>query len=141
MKQSTQESILHLTPAMAVMSVGVMAAAADGHWNKREIERLRMMAYLQPLFRDIPSVEKFIAGRASDLGAVGAKALLEDCRKALTPRMRETAYVWAAELVHADGSVNSAEHSFLGELASKFAIPGPLARKIQAVVAIKRRTA
>ena len=136
-----QDSVLFLTPATALMSVGVLATAADGRWNKREIERLRMMAFLQPLFRDIHSVEKFISDRAADLRAVGAKILLEDCRKALTPRLRETAYAWAVELVHSDGAVVAEEHAFLQDLAARFSIPGPLARKIQAVAAIRRRTA
>jgi len=139
--QNPETSVLHLTPAMGVMAVAVMAVAADGRWNKREIERLRMMSYLQPLFREIHSVEAFIADRAADLRLVGQKVLMEDCRKALTPRLRETAYAWAAELVQADGIVASKEHAFLQELAAKFSIAGPLARKIQAVAAIRRRTA
>lgn len=139
--QPPEASVLDLTPAMAVMSVGVMATDADGRRSPREIERLRMMAYLQPLFRDITSVEKFIAARAADLRAVGARVLLEDCLKALSPRLRETAYAWAVELVQVDGAVVAEEHSFLQELAAKFSIPGALARKIQAVTAIRRRTA
>ncbi len=142
MNEKTPEtSVLYLTPAMAVMSVAVLATAADGRWSKKEIERLRMMAYLQPLFHDIPSVEAFIASRAADLRAVGPKVMLEDCRKALTPRMRETAYAWAVELVQSDGAVVTAEHKFLQELAAKFSIPGPLARKLQTAAAIRRRTA
>jgi uncharacterized tellurite resistance protein B-like protein len=139
--QNPEASVLCLTPAMAVMSVGLLATAADGRWSKREIERLRMMAFLQPLFRDVHSVEKFITDRAADLRAVGSKVMLEDCRKALSPRLRETAYAWAVELVHADGAVVAEEHSFLRDLAERFSIPGPLARKIQAVAAIRRRTA
>lgn len=139
--QPRQDSVLYLTPAMAVMSVAVLAMAADGRWKNREIERLRMMAFLQPLFRDVHSVEQFIGSRAADLRAVGAKVLLEDCRKALTPRLRETAYAWAVDLVQADGSVVPAEHAFLQELAAKFSIPGALARKLQAAAAIRRRTA
>lgn len=134
-------TVLHLTPAMAVMSVAVLATAADGRWSKQEIERLRMMAYLQPLFRDVPSVEKLIGGCVSDLRTVGPKVLLEDCRKALTPRMRETAYAWAVDLVQSDGAVVTEEHRFLQELAEKFSIPGPLARKLQTAAAIRRRTA
>jgi len=123
------------------MAVAVMAVAADGRWSKHEIERLRMMAFLQPLFRNIPSVERLIAERASHLRAVGPTVLLEDCLKALTPRLRETAYAWAAELVQADGVVAAEEHVFLNELAAKFKLAGPLARKIRAVAAIRRRTA
>ena len=139
--RNPENSVLYLTPAMGVMAVAVMAVAADGHWKQREIERLRMMTYLQPMFRDIPSVERFIADRAAELRLVGPKVLIEDCRKALTPRLRETAYAWAAELVQADGYVGTSEHVFLQELAETFKIPGQLARKIQAVVAIRRRTA
>ncbi len=134
-------SALRLTPAMGVMSVAVMAVAADGHWKKREIERLRMMAYLQPLFQDIDSIESFVAQRAADLRSLGPKALMEACRKALAPSLRETAYAWAAELVQVDGFVNSDEHAFLRALAEEFKIPGQLARKIQIVAAIRRRTA
>jgi uncharacterized tellurite resistance protein B-like protein len=139
--QSPEASVLYLSPAMAVMSVAVLAMASDGRWKKQEIESLRAMAYQQPLFRDIPSVEKFIGSRTADLRAVGAKVLLEDCRKALTPRMRETAYAWAVELIQADASVVAEEHAFLQELAAKFEIPGALARKLQAAAAIRRRTA
>ena len=136
-----KSTVLYLTPAMAVMSVAVLATAADGHWSAKEIERLRMLADFQPLFRDVPSVEKLIGSCVEDLRAVGPKVLLEDCRKALTPRMRETAYAWAVEIVQSDGAVVTAEHDFLQELAAKFAIPGPLARKLQVAAAIRRRTA
>ncbi|MEQ1917840.1 MAG: tellurite resistance TerB family protein [Elusimicrobiota bacterium] len=139
--QSPEASVLYLSPAMAVMSVAVLAMASDGRWKKQEIESLRAMAYQQPLFRDIPSVEKFIGSRTADLRAVGAKVLLEDCRKALTPRMRETAYAWAVELIQADASVVAEEHAFLQELAAKFEIPGALARMLLAAAAIGRRTA
>lgn len=140
-EKTPDTSVLYLNPAMAVMSVAVLATAADGRWSKKEIERLRLMAYLQPLFRNVRSVERFIESRIADLRAVGPVVLLEDCRKALTPRMRETAYAWAVELTHSDGAVVPAEHKFLNELAAKFSVPGPLARKIQAAAAIKRRTA
>jgi tellurite resistance protein len=130
-----------LTPAMAVMSVAVLAASADRHWTMKEVERLRLMAHMQPLFRDIASVEGIISSCASGLRVVGSNALMEECRKALTPRLRETAYAWAVEVAHSDGGLAVEEHSFLQELAVKFAIPGPLARKLQAACAIRRRAA
>lgn len=142
MNEKTPEtSVLCLTPTMAVMSVAVLATSADGHWSNKEIERLRMMAYLQPMFQDVHSVDDFIGNCAENLSLVGPKVLLEDCRKALTPRLRETAYAWAVDLVQSDGAVVAKEHDFLQELAAKFAIPGPLARKIQTAAAIRRRTA
>ncbi|PIR15884.1 MAG: hypothetical protein COV48_11905 [Elusimicrobia bacterium CG11_big_fil_rev_8_21_14_0_20_64_6] len=139
-EMSPKDSAPALTPATAVMSVAVLAASADRRWTLKEVERLRMMAYQQPLFRDVPSVEGIISSCAAGLRSVGGIVLLEDCRKALTPRMRETAYAWAVEVVHADGGLAAEEHAFLKELAEAFSIPGPLARKLQATCAIRRRT-
>ena len=131
-----------MTPAEALMTVAVLAMDADGCYAFSEMQRLRAMSWLHPLFLDTEaSVDHFIGLRFSDLRARGRAALLEDSRLALSPRLRETAYAWAAELAHADGSVNGKEHDFLGELARRFAVPGPLARKVQAVTAIRRRTA
>lgn len=140
-EQRPPTTVLHLTPAMALMSVAVLATASDRRWKKSELERLRMMAYLQPLLADIPSVDRFIAERVEALRLVGPKVLLDDCSKALTPRLRETAFAWAAELVQVDGAVVAEEQRFLQELAAKFSIPGPLARKLQVAAAIRRRTA
>lgn len=140
-QRPTPSTVFHLTPAMAVMSVAVLATSSDGRWKKSEIERLRMMAYLQPLFKNVPSADGFIAECVKMLNLAGPDVLLHDCSKALTPRLRETAFAWAVELIQVDGSVVSEERDFLRELAFKFSIPGPLARKLQVAASIRRRTA
>ena len=113
-----------MTPAEALMTVAVLA-----------------MAGLHPLFRDTAnSADRFIGQRFADLRARGRVALVEETHRALSPRLRETAYAWVAELVCADGSVTAKERAFLDDLARRFEVPGPLARKIQAVIAIMRRT-
>jgi hypothetical protein len=122
------------------MSVALLAMAADGYWSSRELERLRLMACTQPLFRDVPSVSKFISDRTADLRAVGAEVLLESCCRALTPSLRETAYAWAVEIVQADGAVVAKKHAFLSMLAAKFAVSDTLARSVQTVTDIRRRT-
>lgn len=132
--------LLSLTPAQALMSVAVMAAQADGRLKPRELERLRLMAREHALFARVESVEDFIAGRVEDLKVFGRSALLRDCRAALSPRLRETAYAWAARIVQDDGSLHPDEHAFLAELAGSFGVPGPLAAKIRAVAAVLRRT-
>ena len=130
-----------MTPAEALMTVAVLAMDADDCYSFSEMQRLLAMSWLHPLFRDTESsVDRFIGLRFADLRARGRAVLLEDSFRVLSPRLRETAYAWAAEVVHADGSVNGKEHAFLGELARRFEVPGPLARKVQAVVAILRRT-
>lgn len=144
MKQTTAAlfPVKEMTPAEALMTVAVLAMDADDCYALSEMQRLRAMSWLHPFFRDTEStVDHFIGLRFADLRTRGRAVLLEDSFGALSPRLRETAYAWAVELVHADGSVNGKEHDFLGELARRFAVPGPLARKVQAVTAIRRRTA
>jgi tellurite resistance protein len=132
--------LLSLTPAQALMSVAVMAAYADGRVRARELQRLRLMAQEHPLFARVDSVDGFIAERVEDLRAFGRASLLNDCRAALSPRLRETAYAWAARVVQEDGSQHPGEHAFLKELGASFGVPGPLAAKIRAVAAVLRRT-
>lgn len=141
-KTTSRESapLLSLTPAQALMSVAVMAAYADGRLKARELARLRLMAHEHALFARVGSVEDFIAERVEDLKLFGPAALLRDCRAALAPRLRETAYAWAARVVQDDGAQHPGEHAFLKELAAAFGVPGPLAAKIRAVTAILRRT-
>lgn len=131
-----------MTPAEALMTVAVLAMDADDCYAFSEMQRLRALAGLHPLFRDAAnSADRFIGQRFADLRARGRVALLEETQRVLSPRLRQTAYAWAAELVYADGSVAGKERVFLDDLARRFEVPGPLARKIQAVVAILRRTA
>ncbi len=132
--------MLSLTPAQALMSVAVMAAYADGRVKQRELQRLRTFAHEHALFAHVASVDDYIAERVEDLKSFGREALLRDCRAALSPRLRETAYAWAARVVQEDGSQHPDEHAFLKELNVSFEVPGPLASKIRAVVALLRRT-
>jgi hypothetical protein len=129
-----------LTPAEALMTVAVLAMDSDDSYSLVEMQRLRAMAWLHPLFQDIDSVEQFVGRRFADLRARGRTALLEEARAALSMPLRETAYAWAAELVYSDGAVVPKEYVFLDKLANCFEVPGPLARKIQVVTAIRRRT-
>lgn len=135
-------SVVAMTPAEALMTVAVLAMDADDCYASSEMQRLRAMSWLHPLLRDTEtSVDNFIGLRFADLRARGRAVLLEDSCRSLSPSLRHTAYAWAAELVYSDGSVNGKEHAFLGELARRFEVPGPLARKVLAVTAIRRRAA
>lgn len=128
-----------LTPAEALMTVAVLAMDADDCYDSKEMERLRAMTWLHPLFMNIDSADRFIGQRFSDLRGRGRGVVFEDAARALNAGLRETAFAWAVELVYADGAVVSKEHVFLDRLARRFDIPGPLARKIRAVTAIRRR--
>ncbi len=129
-----------LSPAEALMTVAVLAMDADDCYSPAELQRLRAMAWLHPLFKDIDSVDQLIGQRFADLRARGRSVLLEEVLRTLGQPLRETAYAWAVELAYADGAVVPKEHVFLNKLGGIFELPGALARKIQAVTAIRRRT-
>ncbi len=129
-----------LTPAEALMTIAVLAMDADNCYLTSEMERLRAMTWLHPLFKNIDSTEDFIGQRFVDLQARGRDVLMEEASQALSSGLRETAFAWATEVIHTDEIVVEKEHIFLDKLAGHFGIPGPLARKIRAVTAIRRRT-
>lgn len=132
------ETPLTFTPPQALATAAIMAALADGKLGPNEIERLRLMMREQPLLARERDAEEFIAERAGVTAAHDEAALLEACRAALSPRLRETAFAWAAQIVQEDGSLHQQEHAFLERLRAAFDIPGPLAAKIRVVTAIRR---
>lgn len=130
-----------LTKADAVMGIAMAAAAADGRLRRREVERLRLMAHISPLFRSIPDVDSYMEGLARELRAAGVPAFVARAADSLEPRLRETAYAWSAEIVRADESVSAEEHDYLENLRRTLGIHTALASKIRAVTAIRGREA
>ncbi|UPT75680.1 MAG: TerB family tellurite resistance protein [Elusimicrobiota bacterium] len=126
------------SPPQALATAAVMAARADGKVGPREIERLRLMMREQPLLAHEEHAELFLAERVAAVFEHDEAALLRACRAALPPRLRETAYAWAAQMAQEDGSLHQKEHAFLERLRAALDVPGPLAAKIRAVTAIRR---
>lgn len=136
-----RDAAFSYTPAQALMAVAVMAAESDGKIAQRELGRLRSMFHEHGLFAPVEHADTFISDRMSDIRRHGRDFTLDACGRALSPRMRETAYAWAVSVVQSDGGHHQTEHAFLNVLSRRFRIAGPLAAKIRAVVAIFRRVA
>lgn len=128
-----------MTKADALMALAVAATAADGRLRPRELQRLRLMLHVSPLFRNIADADGYIESVARDLQPLGLRRFVERAAASLEPRLRETAYAWAAEVVHADRSVHQDEDRFLENLRRVLHIHPSLASKIRAVTAIRGR--
>ena len=128
-----------LTPAEALTTIAILAAGADGKIRRKELERLRMMVHEHPLLERVEDPDGFLEELSGFAGAQTQAAVIERCRGSLSPRLRETAYAWAAQMIQEDGAQHQGEHAFLERLRASFSIAGPLAAKIRAVTAIRRR--
>lgn len=132
---------LRMTKADAVMAVAIAAAAADRRLRLRELERLRLMVHISPLFKGVSDVDGYIESVARDLQPLGLERFVERAAESLEPRLRETAYAWACEVVRSDRSVHAEEDRFLENLRRVLLIHQSLASKIRAVTAIRGREA
>lgn len=128
-----------MTKADALMAVAVAAAAADGRLRQRELERLRLMLHISPMFRGVLDADGYIESVARDLQSLGLQRFVERAADSLEPRLRETAYAWASDVVRSDRSVDADEDRFLESLRRVLHIHPALASKIRAVTAIRGR--
>lgn len=94
-----------LDPQEALVCTMVLVAAADGAMSDREIGVMAGLVQTLPAFQDYSSERLEVATEAAvglleeDDGLVHAGALIRD---ALEPRLRETAYALACEVVAAE---------------------------------------
>jgi tellurite resistance protein len=90
----------------ALVCTMVLVAAADGAVSDREIGVMSGLVQTLPAFQDYSSERLHVATEAAvdlleeDDGLVHAGSMIRD---ALEPRLRETAYALACEVVAADG--------------------------------------
>ncbi len=97
--------LTQLDPPEALVCTMVLVAAADGGMTDREIDVMAGQVQTLPAFRDFSSEQLDIATEAAvellneEDGLRHAARLI---RTALSPRLRETAYALACEVVAAD---------------------------------------
>ena len=95
-----------LEPQEALVCTMVLVAATDGGITDREIGVMAALVQTLPAFRNFSSEQLDTATEAAvgllreDEGLAHAGSLI---REALEPRLRETAYALACEVVAADG--------------------------------------
>lgn len=98
-----------LDPQEALVCTMVLVAAADGAMTDREIGVMAALVQTLPAFHDYSSERLQVATEAAvglleeDDGLVHAGSMIRD---ALEPRLRETAYALACEVVAAEPDAN-----------------------------------
>jgi tellurite resistance protein len=110
-----------LTPQEALVCTMVLVSAADGGMTDREIGTMAGIAQTLPSFRGFGAGELQAAtGKAIALlgEADGIETAFSLIRDALAPRLRETAYALACEVIAADGSADQDELNML-EMAAE----------------------
>ena len=126
--------------ADALMTICVAMVKIDHKVHTDEIARLRTLAYLNPMYKDVENVDEYVGSIAQKIAAIGDEAALEKAIASLSIPLRETAYAWAAEMAHADSRILNEEHRFLSLLKNKLGLHGRLVGNINAVTAIRNRT-
>jgi uncharacterized tellurite resistance protein B-like protein len=124
----------------AVMTVVVAAINADGNVSEEEVGRLRSMCARSPIFASNSRAEDdalidFAVNISTQLG----RDALTRAATSLTPKLRETAFAFAAEMILADGILGVEEEAFLGELMKTLSLSEQTAEAIVLTTLIRSR--
>ncbi len=105
-----------LDPQEAIVCTMVLVAAADGGMTDREIGVMAGQVQTLPIFQDF-STERLSSATDAAVGLLGEEDGLNHAarliREALSPRLRETAYALACEVVAADHEVEQSSLQML----------------------------
>lgn len=125
----------------ALMTIAIAATRADGDASEQEINRVKAMCVLSPVFcsnaaeEDLEAI-RFAENAVNQLGwdAVGQAA------QSLSPQLRETSFAFACDVVLADGIVGEGEKEFLAEIAKALELDDKVADSILQTSIIRNRS-
>ncbi len=128
-----------LDPQEALVCTMVLVAAADGGMSDREIGVMAGQVQTLPVFEDF-STDRLTAATDAAVGLLGEEEGLSHAgrliREALSPRLRETAYALACEVVAADEEVGQQSLEMLEfvmhELELDFLVAAAIERGVRA---------
>lgn len=129
-----------VSPADALAMIGLCVVQVDARIKPVELKKLVNMIALSPLYRQIQDPVQYLSDLDREFSGKEVATVLDLAIESLSPRLRETAYAWACEIVLADRGVSQEEHASLSLLTKKMGLHGELAGKISSVVAILNRT-
>lgn len=128
-----------MKPHDAIAVISMCAMQADDRVKPVELKKLANLIALSPLYRHIKDPAEYISELNREFSGADIATVLDRAIESLSPRLRETAYAWACEIVAADLGASQEEHACLSLLVKKMGLHGELAGKIAAVVAILNR--
>jgi len=123
------------------MAVAAMAISVDGCADDCEVQRLKAMAYMNPLYEDFASdeLEEYIRSIAAKMPGLSYGETLNRCAETLPPHLKETAYAWAVEMAAANGTLALAEDRMLHDLRAIFGITPAFSQAVDtAIMALLR---
>ncbi len=123
-----------LDPEEALVCTMVLVAAADGGLTDREIGAMAGLVQTLPVFRDFSSERLKVATDAAVSLLGEADGLAHAARlisEALEPRLRETAYALACDVIAVDHQARQTELDMLEFVREKLTIDPLIARALE----------
>lgn len=127
----------NLTPPEALLLISVLAVAADGKLSDVEQETLEIHYHRFTGEASPPAFREHLNHLCQITTQYAYEDILETAKKILSPRLRETAFAIAVDVVLADGVFTTDEKQFITELWNALAIPDEIGQKIIDVMVIK----
>jgi hypothetical protein len=130
--------------ARATLSLPLLIAAGEGRPAGAELTRVSNICAYSPVFQAIgPARTHEIALDLLDqLEEKGAEALLARARRALPPKLRETALCLAIRTALAEGTLSDADYATIKAMAQEMEIPSDtVARMFEVMVMLQRAAA
>jgi len=126
----------------AFIAIAFAIIAADGHIAGDEQQELALSMIRMKLFRDMtPEQFKEALYKIYDtLNEMGVDVLIKAAKNALTPKLRETAFFFAADLSLSDKVLDKSEKEMLDRMQQILDIKPDMARKIIEVAMVKNRS-
>ncbi|OFX14585.1 MAG: hypothetical protein A2516_04720 [Alphaproteobacteria bacterium RIFOXYD12_FULL_60_8] len=126
----------------ALIHTMVLAAMADGDINDEEVQVMSRIVSFLPIFADF-DITRLDAKVQRCLDRLGQKngldAAIKDISDALPPRLRETAYALACDVVAASGEASQEELRLLEMLRHTLDVPRLTAAAIEKGAAARFR--
>ncbi len=123
-----------LDPQEALVCTMVLVAAADGGLTDREIGAMAGLVQTLPVFHDF-ATDRLKAATDTAVSLLGETEGLAHAarliREALEPRLRETAYALACDVIAADQEARQTELEMLEFVRAELAIDPLIARALE----------
>lgn len=132
---------MQLSPHDALVHVMVMAAVSDKDVTDRELDRFAALISRWPVFEnfDIARLPEVASACVDTVNKAGLDALLGQIAETLEPRLQETAYAIAVEIVTVDLRLNQEELRMLEMIRDAFSIDRLTTAAIETSARIRHR--